>query len=1574
MSSVDQRIVEMKFDNGQFEKGVAETSKTLEALKKGLNPDSLKGLGDAAGKFNLGPVGDAVEGVSAKFAALATIGITALANITNRAIDAGIQMAKSLTLQPIMDGFAEYELKMGSIQTILANTQRHGSTLNDVSKSLDELNKYADETIYNFGQMTNAIGQMTVAGLDLETSTMAVKGFSNVAAVTGTDAGTMARGMVQLSEAMQNGTFRLIDFRTTLGKAFSKDAKDSIIKIADQMGKFEGSGTTADAAMQNFNASLEKGWLSADVMSTYLKIMTGDMTQAQVEALGFDAATSAAFIKQAETAKEAATKVRTFTQLVGTIKESVGSAWGGIFETLIGDFEEATKLWSGLNDAIGPMFTKPVEGLNTLLEGWKKLGGQTIVIESIVKLWKNLQNIFKAVGDAWKSVFPPATAQTLLSITKGFASFVDSLMLGKGALNGIQQIFKIFFSVLNIGWQILKGVFAFFSVIFSGAQKTSGGILSLVGSFAELINKGLSWITQSQIITKFFIGLATAIRYPVMWLSSFVQWVAQLVSGLKGVKSSGADKTLDNMSKSMSVFERIGLGFRAIGEFFIRAWQGFLDILKKVWAFFKPVAVVIGNFFKDVGKQISAALNFGDFNSAVQTILSIFQVGLLGGLLLMFQKGSGLLKQIKSSFKDGFKFNFDFGSGKLKEAMEGLTGILGGMQAKLKAEALKKIAVAIAILAGSVLVLSFVDPKRLISSLSGLTVMMSQMLGFMAIFQRIPPTAFGKMGVFAASIAILSGAMGLLAISVAKLSKLSWEELARGLSGVIVLLAAIVGVSRTMKNPGKLILTATGMVILASAIKILSSSVSSLGSMSWEQLAKGISGVTVVLGAVTGMTHALPKNPVKIIASGVAMVLIGQSMKTLADALKSIGKLSWESILKGLTGMGVALGLVSAALKFIKPSDIVGSAALYIAIQAIQNISKPLQALGKMTWGSIGKSMASLAGALLLIVAALKVIKPTDIVGAAALWVAIQAVQDISGPLQDLGGMSWNSIAKSLAGLLGALAIIAAALIVIPPSAVIGAASLFVAIKAVEGITPALKEMGKLSWGEIGKGMVVLGGSLLILAVGLTAMMFSLPGAVALGVATAALSGLVLVIKSMAQVKWGDFWKFLGMIAIGLTAIGIAGILLIPAIPGLIGLGVAMALIGAGVALLGTGLAAIAAGLLAIGTAGPVAVEGLKKVLTTFIEMLPLLGQKFAEMLTTFIVSLAENSGKIAAAFTELLLSLLDSINEIIPKAIDVFMNLISEMLTALSKRMPEFTNKGIDIIIKFTDGVASRMPEISKSAANLITQFLRGLSNNMDGIIREGTNVIIKFIEGVGKNSARLADAAMRTIVTFVEDLSTSIDNNSEAMGRAGGKLAGSLISGLVKGIGAGVSEVVGAAGRLAQDAFNGAMNILQGHSPSRLFMYVGDGVIDAGLAIGMRQGTGQVIDASEEVGRTAVTAMRSSFRHLADVIEHDMDSQPVIRPVLDLSQIQEDAHRMDRIFLDNALPVSGQFATAASIAEGERIQKAALANQNGSEISRSQGVTFIQNNNSPKALSTAEIYRQTKNQISQIKKELPV
>ena len=334
--TIDERVVSMRFDNKQFEQNVQTSLSTLDKLKQKLNlTGAAKGLEEvnsAARKCDMNPLSNAVETVRVKFSAMEVMAITALQNITNSALAAGKNIISALTIDPVKSGFQEYETQINAVQTILANTSSKGTTLEQVNKALDELNHYADMTIYNFTEMTRNIGTFTAAGVDLDTSVAAIKGIANLAAVSGSTSQQASTAMYQLSQALAAGTVKLQDWNSVVnagmgGQVFQDSLKETarVHGIAiDQMIEDEGS----------FRETLSKGWLTSDILTETLSKFTGDLNEKQLKTMGYTEEQIKSIIKMGQTANDAATKVKTFTQLFDTLKEAAQSGWTQSWEIL----------------------------------------------------------------------------------------------------------------------------------------------------------------------------------------------------------------------------------------------------------------------------------------------------------------------------------------------------------------------------------------------------------------------------------------------------------------------------------------------------------------------------------------------------------------------------------------------------------------------------------------------------------------------------------------------------------------------------------------------------------------------------------------------------------------------------------------------------------------------------------------------------------------------------------------------------------------------------------------------------------------------------------------------------------------------------------------------------------------------------------------------------------------------------------------------------------------------------------------------------------------------------------------
>lgn len=430
--TVDNKVVEMRFDNDQFEKGVATSMSTIDKLKAKLNfqdaDKSLSSLSDSAKKVDMSTLANSVQKVSLQFSSLQVIAGTALANITNNAVNTGRKILSALTTNPVKDGMSEYETQMNAVQTILANTQKEGTNVKIVNKYLDELNTYADKTIYNFSEMTRNIGTFTAAGVKLGTSVSSIKGIANLAATSGSNAQQASTAMYQLSQAIAAGKVQLMDWNSVVNAGMGGQVfQDALIRTSEHL------KTGAKEAINtygSFRESLTKGeWLTTQVLTETLdQFATAADTQEEYEAAvkkfvdeGYSQEEAEQIATMAKTAGEAATKVKTFSQLIDTCKEALGSGWTTTWRLIFGDFEDARKLWTSVSDAIGGFINKFSDARNKVLDS-------------------ALYNNFKSLGERIKSV--GEATETVTKVTENFGEVVNRVIGGEFG-NGAERVQKL---------------------------------------------------------------------------------------------------------------------------------------------------------------------------------------------------------------------------------------------------------------------------------------------------------------------------------------------------------------------------------------------------------------------------------------------------------------------------------------------------------------------------------------------------------------------------------------------------------------------------------------------------------------------------------------------------------------------------------------------------------------------------------------------------------------------------------------------------------------------------------------------------------------------------------------------------------------------------------------------------------------------------------------------------------------------------------------------------------------------------------------------------------------------------
>lgn len=1400
-TTIDERVVEMRFDNKQFESNVQTSLSTLDRLKKSLNlSGAAKGFDEidsASKKVNMNGLANAVESVRLKFSALEVMAVTALANITNSALNAGKRIVSALTIDPIKTGFQEYETQIGAVQTILANTQHEGTNLQQVNRALDELNTYADKTIYNFTEMTRNIGTFTAAGVNLQTSVDSIKGIANLAAVSGSTSQQASTAMYQLSQALAAGKVSLMDWNSVVNAGMGgKVFQDALVRTSELL------GTGAKNAINmygSFRESLTKGeWLTTEVLTETLKRFAGAYSEADLIQQGFSESQAKEIAQMAKTAEEAATKVKTFTQLWDTLKESAQSGWTATWEILIGDFEEAKDLLSEVSETIGNVIGEAAQARNDLLSGglssgWKQLLNQGIADEA--GYIESIQEVARKSGDAFDKMVADSdnfsdalkkglqegviSSDTLSDAVHNLrdkmtgmsqeerkaAGYTSEMVeqiekLDEGIKNGSVSMDEFTEKILKPSgrenliqsiWNAAKGLMSVIAPIKEAFRDifppmTSEQLYAFTEALRNLTERMKLSETTSENLKRTFKGLFAvldiikqAVTAVFNAVGSLLGGVGDLGAGILGVTGTFGDwlVKLDEFIKQGDVFNKV-LGTivsviktvaTAIRDFVkvvaekiaFPGFELFHSLLERLHTRMSQIGDAAGGMKSSVSSAFEAmgnALANCQFMQLLQAIWDAVKA-IAGGIAdAMGKVGSSLIDSIGNADFSGvidLLNGISFGAiavgitkfvGAIKEQLdsigsikESFIGILDSVrgcfeayQSQLQAGTLLKIASAIAILVASLVALSLIDSAKLSAALGAITVLFADLMASMAVFNKISGQASGVIRSTTAMLAISTSVL-ILASALKKLGDLDAKQLATGLTGVAGLTATMIVAAKSLGKGGPTIIKgASQMVIFAAAIKVLASACEDLSALDWEGLAKGLVGVGVLLAEVSLFMNTA-KFSGQSVTTATGIVILSGAIKILASACEDFAQMNWGEIGRGLTSIGIVLAEIVAFTR------LTGNAQHVIATSA----------------------------ALIGIGAAMKI---------------------LAAAVKDFSAMNWSELAVGLVGMAGALATVTIAVNFMPKNMIAIGTGLIAVSTALLIMASALENMGGMEWNEIAKGLVALGGSLGIMAVGLRAMTGTLSGSAAMLVAASALAILTPVLSILGAMSWTAIVKGLVSLAGAFTVIGVAGAVLTPLVPTILGLSGAMALIGvavlglgAGLLAAGTGLSAIAVGftaLAAAGTAGATAVvASLTVIITGIADLIPAIVAKIGEAIVEFCKVIANSAGEIGNAVKEVVLTLVDVLIECVPAIADGALKLIAGVLEALVQYTPQIVDSLFQFLIGVLEGIARNLPGLIQAAIDVLMAFFAGIVDALKGI---DTATLLQGIVGIGLLAAIMA------------------------------------------------------------------------------------------------------------------------------------------------------------------------------------------------------------------------------------------
>ena len=435
-TSIDNRIVEMQFDNSQFEKGVGKSIKSLEKLKKGLKMDeaaqSLSKLQKIGDSFSLAKIADGIDNLTYRFSWMGRTVSGILDNLTFKAK----ALIKSMSVDQISSGWSKYADKTGYVQTIMNAT---GKSIDEVNKYLDKLMWFSDETSYSFVDMTQALGTLTSSGGDINKLIPMLEGMANATAFAGKSAAEFQRTMYNLNQSYSSGYMQYIDWKSVeMAGVGSEQLKQAFIDAGKALGTLTKEGKTKKGTLvsiANFGTTLNEKWADTRVMEKAFGTFS-EMTEKAYELIQegkFDTASDAYAWLATQyngvgiTAAKAAQEAKSFNEAIAATTDAVSSGWMRTFEIIFGNYDEARVMWTDLANWLWDVFASGSEARNELLQSWKDIGGRTTMLEGIYSMFEAFNNLLYAIKDAWREVFPETTADDLMKISNSIKTLGDRI-------------------------------------------------------------------------------------------------------------------------------------------------------------------------------------------------------------------------------------------------------------------------------------------------------------------------------------------------------------------------------------------------------------------------------------------------------------------------------------------------------------------------------------------------------------------------------------------------------------------------------------------------------------------------------------------------------------------------------------------------------------------------------------------------------------------------------------------------------------------------------------------------------------------------------------------------------------------------------------------------------------------------------------------------------------------------------------------------------------------------------------------------------------------------------------------
>ena len=1414
MSGAGQSIDRMNTDVASK---TATTSSILSRLKgifqkvdnhQGF-PNSIKsidGLNTKVSGFDASPLSNAFSKAASSVQNSLSVMDIAMGNVLGGMMQKAISFGSQFLRGPV-DGLGEYNNKLGSIQTIMTNTEWEipdsSVRMKKVSKSLEDLNDYADKTIYSFADMTRNIGTFTAAGVSLDKSATAIKGISNLAAASGSNTQQASTAMYQLSQALAAGRVGLQDWNSVVNAGMGgKLFQDRLTQTAEKLGH-------ARDMTKSFRDSLKDGWLTSEVLLETLREFSEDQSML-----------------------DAATKVKSFGQLVDTVQEAIGSGWATTWEYFLGGFEEAKNMWTKIGDLVNP-FVSDDQGKyydsvlemerslgnyrNAMLKTWKDLGGQqswfntiensfAIVFNSLTNLRKGFRDIIGTYKDSAQALYQvtlkleeftskirnwQALQDTMVAIGRAFgAVFTGVISVIGNVAKGMASVAGSANGFLFIIQDVAKGIEKFFTALKgekaqAGFVKFGQAIGNVLGIFGSLFR------IAANIVTSFFKAFA-----PSGNGSGFLAFMTLLekVTGAIRKFVEGIEHAIQSSNPFKTVFEFLAAGVKGFISVFDKlisklskmngiSLDGIVNSIKKL---FSPSNIKGGdalvNTVKSIFTSLSSAVkegigvfkkNLSIFN--LSDILKTMLVGFAGfKAFKMFKggddKGGGFLSPILDPIKELVEKGDEIVS-KVSGVLDGLKDAISSFTTGIKAGTLLMIATAITMLAVSMKVLAGMSSEEIVRAALGiatasyiLTAAMKRLAGM----EKIPPSTAISMIGFALAIKIMAKAMR-------ELSTLNENQLVKSAGGVAAASLILVTSMKLLSKVDKIKVGAFKLIAFVLAIRILVKSMAELAKYDYEDLKRAVTSIGALMLSLSTAMRIM--NNVKIKLSAIlGLVVFVYAIKELVNALIDVSMIEYDDMVTGVQGLGflfTALVASSQALRGANPS-LKALASLLVFTYSVKELVNALIDVSMIDFDDMKVGVLGLGFVFTALVSATRALKGVrvNLSALASLIVFSYSVKGLVDALIDISMIDVMDMAAGLAGL-GVIftSLIGATYALQGVRVNLSAlASLIAFAYSTSQLVKALELISNINPSRLLPSLLALGaimGALTIAVIAMTNMSGNIFGAMASALVLLSFVPVLVtignVLTQLSQISWQSMVVALGGLVGALTILLVAvGIVSSVGPMGLVGAATLLILAGSLLALaaplqvlgsmslaqIGKGLLALAGGLTILLAAGAAAMFIAPGLLALSVALVAL-----------GVAAIGIGAGMaLAGVGLSLIILALKELAEVGPTALVGVVTALDLFLKTLAERAPQMVKSLVDIVKNALDGLVELIPKFVDFGFKLIIALVQGLTENVPALVTAGVKLLTELGRALVENIDALLTVALEIATSFIEGLGNAL------------------------------------------------------------------------------------------------------------------------------------------------------------------------------------------------------------------------